>query len=79
MNLQELEQTLTQFKIVSSVMSTCFFIITSLICYIWKTDSKRNEKMYERHGQTLKEVWKTLDKLTTMTAVHDAKIQNLEK
>ena len=78
MNLEEIEIILFEFKLISFL----FLAITSLIVFIWKSESKRRDKnrdednnnhkeMFDRHGKILEEI-------KVLTAVHEVEIKNLK-
>jgi len=67
MNLEEIEIILFEFKVISGL----FLAVTTLLLYVWKTESKRNEKMFDRHGKILEEI-------RLLTAVHEVEIENLK-
>jgi membrane protein implicated in regulation of membrane protease activity len=79
MNLEEIEIILFEFKLISFL----FLAITSLIVFIWKSESKRRDKnrdednnnhkeMFDRHGKILEEI-------KVLTAVHEVEIKNLKR
>lgn len=78
MNLEEIEIILFEFKLISFL----FLAITSLIVFIWKSESKRRDRnrdednnnhkeMFDRHGKILEEI-------RVLTAVHEVEIKNLK-
>jgi len=71
MTLEELENTLIVIKYIYPIISAAFVVITSLLVYIWKTNTTRTDTI-------LTQTNKTLSKITTLTAVHESEIENLK-
>ena len=70
--MENIEDTILVIKWVYPIISFCFFSIVTLLIYIWKTNTSRTDKILE-------ETNKTLAKLVTLTAVHDARLNAVEK
>ncbi len=86
MDISEIEVILFEFKIISGL----FLAVTTLIVFVWKTESKRRDEnrkednehhkeMFDQHGKILEEVKKAVEKLSTKTTVHSVEIENLKK
>lgn len=72
MDIKEIEDTFIILKWVYPIISFCFLAIVTLIIYIWKTNTARTDKILEQTNKTLAEV-------VTLSAVHESRIDALER
>jgi len=71
MSMEDIEQSIIVIKWVYPIIATGFIVIVSLLIYIWQTNVNRTEKILEQTNKTLAEI-------SSLTAVHNAEIENLK-
>lgn len=71
MDLQEIENALLVVKWVYPIMSGAFFMIISLLIYIWKTNTNKTDELLKQSGDTLTQ-------LRILVENHNIRIKHLE-
>jgi hypothetical protein len=69
--VKDLESTMIVIEWVYPIISAGFFIIVSLLIYIWKTNTARTDTILEQTN-------KTLEELRMITAVQGNDIENIK-
>ncbi len=72
MDIQELANNQEVIKWMIGIISFSFFSIITLLIYIWKTN-------IDSMNRLLDDTAKTLGEVVTLTAVHESKLESIEK
>jgi len=72
MDIKEIEDYFIILKWVYPIISFCFLAIVALIIYIWKTHTERSDKILGKTNEILA-------KVVTQSAVHESRIEALER